>query len=249
VDAAYWDKLAHRYERCVLNAWDDSRTGLLRRIVRRHADTAAHAADFGCGTGHALALLSECFGSVAAYDFSRANLTAAKARHGDLENVRLLHRDLSTGRAVSPKVGFGVCVNVLIAPDADLRDGILRAVAGSLKMGARLLLVVPSLESALYVDRRLLDWNLVEGIPAQAARGETLPADAQFDLAGGIVPLDGVPTRHYLREELESTLPHFGLEPIRIRKVTYPWNTEFQNPPPFLQKPHPWDWAVLARKA
>ena len=88
------------------------------------------------------------------------------------------------------------------------------------------------------------------GFAYDQARKEGLTKDTKKGgaLANGIVALDGVATKHYLREELEVTLRVLGLEPIDTRKVEYAWSTEFDEAPSWLQAPYPWDWMVVARK-
>ena len=248
MDAAYWDRLAAKYDQRVLNAWDADRRGVLKRTVREHADASQHAVDFGCGTGNGLRLLSESFKTVRGYDYSKANLRLAANRHAGASNVSTRYRDLSKRRAVSTTADFAVCVNVLIGPDMDLSRSILRTIVRSIRGNGRLLLVVPSYESALHVDRRLLDWNLTEGVEPEIAEKESLVAQKGYDEDNGIVPLDGVRTKHYRKGELAGLLKSEGLSPVRARKVSYAWKTEFENPPPWLGPPYPWDWMVLAEK-
>lgn len=248
MDAAYWDRLAHTYDHRVLNAWEADRRGILKRTVRKHANPKNHAADFGCGTGHALPLLSKSFRRVHGYDYSKANLRIAKKRHHRLDNVKLQHCDLSVSKSTSSKADFAVCVNVLIGPDPKLRSSILKTIGRSLRERGRLLLVVPSFESTLYVDRRLMEWNLLEGVDPRDARKESLESQKGFDPEAGIVPLDGVHTKHYRKEELADWLRTAKLRPLEIRKVSYTWNTEFEKPPPWLGAPYPWDWMALAEK-
>ncbi|RKX30159.1 MAG: class I SAM-dependent methyltransferase, partial [Verrucomicrobia bacterium] len=65
----------------------------------------------------------------------------------------------------------------------------------------------------------------------------------------GHIPIDGLITKHYLKEELEFLLPDHGLEVREIEKIPYPWTTEFAQPPAWMVEPHPWDWMALARRA
>ena len=67
-------------------------------------------------------------------------------------------------------------------------------------------------------------------------------------LEHGIVHIDGVPTKHYLREELEASLADRGFKVLDIDKLEYPWTTEFDAPPRWMKAPFPWDWFVVARR-
>ena len=33
-----------------------------------------------------------------------------------------------------------------------------------------------------------------------------------------------------------------------LEKITYPWSTEFSNPPKWMKSPLPWDWLTLLQK-
>jgi hypothetical protein len=120
-----------------------------------------------------------------------------------------------------------------------------------LRTGGTLVLVVPSLESSMWVARCLHEWECRDGCtPAQACRrvaallGDRLgPA-----LAGGVVPIDGVPTRHHLAPELDRVLDGAGFRVRRMEKVSFSWKTEFEDPPGWLGAPYPWDWMVVAEK-
>ncbi|HET6428038.1 MAG TPA: class I SAM-dependent methyltransferase, partial [Phycisphaerae bacterium] len=116
--------------------------------------------------------------------------------------------------------------------------------------GGHLLLVVPSLESELYSQFRLLEWNLKEGLPPQQAAAEETEAftDPGASPPMGILCRNGVPTKHYLREELAVTIAAVGLEVVQVGKVEYPWDTAFAAPPSWMREPYPWDWMLLARK-
>lgn len=116
-----------------------------------------------------------------------------------------------------------------------------------MKRGGHLLLVVPSLDSALLATFRHTQWNLRTGHdPGHAQR---LAAGNTKGIEHGIVHLEGVPTKHYLREELEALHTARGFAVEAIEKIEYPWNTEFDNPPRWMREPYPWDWFVVARKA
>ena len=64
----------------------------------------------------------------------------------------------------------------------------------------------------------------------------------------GVTDIDNVPTKHYLKEELELLLALEGFEVTLIKKINYEWLTEFHKPPKWLAKPYPWDWMCTAKK-
>lgn len=111
--------------------------------------------------------------------------------------------------------------------------------------------LVPALESVALSDARLIAWNVRDGEPpAQVAR-ETYfdqPPGRGPGLAHGVVMTDGVPTKHYLKEELEFLLAERGFTITQMEKLEFPWATEFYNPSRWLRAPYPLDWFVVARK-
>ncbi len=58
----------------------------------------------------------------------------------------------------------------------------------------------------------------------------------------------GVPTKHYLCDEIAALLEARGLRPLEFEKIEYPWTSEFADPPRWMQAPYPWDWLCVARK-
>ncbi|MRR10474.1 hypothetical protein EG831_10470 [bacterium] len=61
------------------------------------------------------------------------------------------------------------------------------------------------------------------------------------------VAIGGVPTRHFLREELWAGLADVGFRGIAIEKVEYRWADEMVVPPLADRPPFPWDWCAVAR--
>jgi hypothetical protein len=64
----------------------------------------------------------------------------------------------------------------------------------------------------------------------------------------GNAEIDNVPTKHYLKEELQLLLANEGFKTTDFQKIEYEWDTEFLNTPKWLKEPKPWDWMVIARK-
>ena len=251
MDRAYWDSISDQYDARILDAVRNDREGVIRACIEEHGDASKLVADFGCGIGKTLRLLAKRFSIVDAYDLSGKNIAIARHACRRLSNIRYHHTDLAAVEGRLTKVHFAVSINVLLTPSYDVRNGILKRIGASLRPGGRLLLVVPSLESALYSDFRLLEWNLREGFAYDDARIEGLTTESKKEgaIANGIVTLDGVPTKHYLCEELQVVLRAAGLAPVHTQKVEYGWGTEFDDAPRWMRDPYPWDWMVLAEKA
>ena len=150
-----------------------------------------------------------------------------------------------------PKVDFIFCVNSIIMPSMSKRSRYFTSISNHLNDGGHLLLVVPSFESATYSSIRLIEWNQRRGLSYGAAvmavwngNNKQKPSHLQQ----GIVNIDHVPTKHYLKEELCALFQGLNFDLHEIRKIEYGWKTEFCNPPKWMKEPYPWDWLVTAQK-
>jgi SAM-dependent methyltransferase len=252
VDARYWEGIGKRYEDEVFASSLADRDGVIRRRLDELANERAVAIDFGCGVGHYLPLLARRFRAVHGVDFAESLLEQARARCGPLSNVSIERADLASGRAklATPLARVAVCANVLISADARRCRGILRTIHRHLLANGRLLLIVPSLESALLANLRLVEWNRRLGLSEREALASGIAPTARgaSELLQGLVRIEEVPTRHYLREELEGVLGNAGFAMTSCEKIEYSWETEFDDPPRWMKPPGPWDWLIVGRK-
>jgi SAM-dependent methyltransferase len=252
LDLRYWERIAGRYEEEVFSSAGADLAGVVARHLDALADPRAVAIDFGCGVGHYLPLLAERFREVHGLDFAAPLVEQARERCLGLAAVRVQQADLSKGRAPRglPRARVAVCANVLISQDERMRRGILRAIARQLVAGGHLLLVVPSLESALFANQRLIEWNRRLGFDERESIDSGIAPSARSlrEIVMGLVRIDGVPTKHYLREEALVLLDDAGFTVRTWEKVEYGWETEFEKPPRFMKRPGPWDWLFVARR-
>lgn len=251
MNRTYWNRMAGRYEDEIFSVLENDRAALVADMVRRYGKRTQSATDVGCGIGHFLPLLSGRFRRVLAVDLSSQNVARARTRHVGLDNVSYRTADLAAPRARLPKADFALCVNTVIAPDLAVRNRLLDVAARHLRPGGHLVLVVPALESALLTDFRLIEWNLRDGMAPARAAGAGFRAHRPVRrprLHEGVLRIDGVETKHYLRDEIVALLETRGLRPLEIDKIEYPWSSEFTAPPRWMQAPFPWDWLVVARK-
>ncbi len=118
----YWERIGDRYEKEIFASSLADTSGVIRRRLDELANPRAVAADFGCGVGHYLPLLSKRFRVVHGIDFAEALLDQARERTRALDNVTIHRANLTSGRAKLPlaKVRVAVCANVLISEDADV---------------------------------------------------------------------------------------------------------------------------------
>lgn len=244
-----WGSLASGFDEHVCHVLREERNGRVEAAIRESVGGTDRVADFGCGTGRALPLLSDLAKSVDAYDFAPGLLAAAERAVKGRSNVTCRVADLSDPGLTLPTVDAGVCINALLSPSASLRSKILATISRTVRVGGRLVLVVPSVESALLTIHRHTEIHLKHGWTDRSAR-------AAADIAGlttagvrdGVLRRGGVKTKHYLREELELLLGAFGWLVEGIEKAEYDWSTEFESPPSWMGAPYPWDWVVRGRR-
>jgi SAM-dependent methyltransferase len=240
VNRDYWDRQVDGWDDEIFDSLAEDVRGVIRRALRAAASRHDVVLDFGCGVGGYLPFLARTFARVHAVDWSGACVAHARRRAAPLGNVTV---ERSTSRALARLAhGFGcvVSANVVIHPDGRVRRRLWRSIRGVVKRGAQGIFVVPSLESAAYCEfvRRL-----------------TLPrAQSAYDFhptmrgpEGGIVSIDGVPTKHYTGDEIGATLALAGFRLTALTRVRYAWATEQLTPPPRARGTLPWDWLATAR--
>jgi len=233
MDEKYWDRMAADYDGEIFSVLASDRNEVIISVIQQFGSSRAAACDFGCGVGKFLPVLAENFRSVYAFDLSGELLAQARQNCKELHNVSFSKADLSKNKIKIPRVDFSLCVNVLIMPSPEIRVAVFNTITKHLRCGAHLVLVVPSLESALLSDYRLVQWNLKQGFSYDQAVSD-LDSDSDVLLRQGLVEIDGVPTKHYLKEELIAFLADKPLEITSIEKVEYSWDTEFDSPPKWV---------------
>jgi hypothetical protein len=155
--------------------------------------------------------------------------------------------DMSADKLTVRPSDAAICINAILTDSLKKRINFFQSLCLSLKKGGHLVLVVPSLESKLYSNIIAHRWD-VDG-----DRKDKIPSSKKaFELAKnikqGVTDIDNVPTKHYLKEELELLLTLEGFKVQSIEKINYTWQTEFYHPPKWLKGPYPWDWMCLAKK-
>lgn len=244
MDERDWDAVAARFEEEIFNVPANDRKGLIRSALLKYATPDAAAADVGCGTGRTIPLLADHYAHVHGLDISSECLQVASYRNRGRENVTYHHADLAAGRVPCPPVDVALCINVLLLASRVKRQRMFRSVCGLVRPGGHLVLVVPSIESVLLTHHMHRRWRDRSKLLRTAPETVIAPSE----VLTGIVRIDKVPTKHYLKEELEVTLATQGLRVLETSKIEYPWTTEFPRPPKWMKEPGPWDWLVVAER-
>jgi len=238
-DKKYWDAMASSWDDEIFDSLHHDKFGVIAEELRRSTRGARAVADFGCGTGVYLSLLGRLFDQVHGFERSAACVRLARESFRERKNIAV-HSATSASVRSHGRFGVVLCVNVAVHPALRARASVMRAVRSLLSPGGRLLLVVPSLESATMVAnaeqatmrhraaRRAGDWD----------------ADSHPD---GVVTIEGMPYKHYTRRELGAVLAGFGIDVIRIRRVEYSWSSQGVRPRTNMRGRLPWDWIVVAR--
>ena len=224
---------------------------MILNVIEDLGNSTGSASDIGCGTGRFLPALSKSFHKVFAIDISPRLIRRARSANPGLENIIYLRKDLAAPGKKLPRVKFALSVNAFLDPSISRRNRMLDNVCGHISAGGNFLLVVPSVESKILTDQMAIEWNIRNGLQGSAVLRSGADRKNGFLISGlqqGNVLIDGVSTKHYLKEELQFILGKRGLTIKLIEKIEYPWNVEFSEPPAWMGEPYPWDWLVLARK-
>lgn len=243
MNRAYWDRISESYQDEVLSVFDNDLHRLVEEKILAGAVAYPHgnAADIGCGVGRFTPLLADSFGRVDACDYTSVGLKKAKARCRSMTNARFHKVDLVSGSPPFPAVDFALCVNVLIMPGHAARMNAWRSVAGQVRSGGTLALVVPSHESALMEYYYAIERRLDEGESCSSALRNSIDERAKAaDLRMGVLRLDDVRTKHYLKDEVEQSLRNYDFEIRETSKLEYApeGDARYSN----------WDWLAVARK-
>jgi hypothetical protein len=187
---------------------------------------------------------------VNAIDISYKFIARAKNKYKHLSNINYKVADLACDDLKIPKTHFGLSVNLLIMPSHPVRIRILDCMVRHISKNGHLLLVVPSIESVMLTNYMLAHWNLRDGIEPVNAFSASFSDQKIYskNLRHGIIPIAGVPTKHYLKEELEVMMNAKKMQIIEMQKIEYSWDSEFESSPKWMKAPYPWDWLVLAQK-
>lgn len=231
----HWDQVGSNYDDQIFDVFKSDRRKILPMYFKRHANRNGLAIDFGCGTGKSFAYLSPLFKELVAVDISSELLGQAKRR--PFKNIRFKQLDLTKNRLPLPKADFAFCCNVAMLPEIEKTHAIINNIQKSLRPGATAILVLPSLDSVLYSS-----WRLIEAYKKEGIQVDDIP-DSEFDyfkaskrkLVEGIIYIDNVPTKHFMRTELDVVFKKAGFTLMQVDKVEYGWDTELASPPKWLK--------------
>ena len=247
MDRNYWEKIAANYNNEIFDVFQHDKTGIIRDAIKKYGSSSQTVTDIGCAVGKWIPFLSDHFNKVIATDISAKNIELAKKNCKELINVEYQRLDMSDPDLRTSATGFAICINAILTGSLKKRIVFFNSLPKCVKKNGHLVLVVPSLESALYTSIVRNRWNIDK--PRHAKRqAQGIIATRLKDIEQGNIDIDGHATKHYLEEELTLLLTREKFKIIEIRKVAYSWQTEFVSPPKWLKDPYPWDWMCIAKK-
>ena len=246
MDRKYWEKIAPSYGDEIFDVLHNDKKGIIKAAIKKYASKSKTVMDIGCAIGKWLPVLSPLFKKVYAIDISAKNLAIAKRTHQNLKNIEYMRVDMS-GKTRVPKSDFAICINAILTSSMKDREVFFGTLAQCVKKNGRIVLVIPSLESYMFTTIIANQWKIDADVFNEKVSG---PAAIQKwnNIRQGNAEIDGVPTKHYLREELQLLLSREGFVAEDFQKIEYNWSTEFLKAPKWLKEPRPWDWMVIARR-
>lgn len=246
MDRKYWEKIAPEYNEEIFDVLKNDSKGLIVSAIRKVSSKNKTIIDVGCAIGKWLPVLSPVFKKVYAVDISKENLEIAKKLYPEFSNVEYARIDMSNAKAKMPICDVGICINAILTESLKKRNTFFTNLKKCIRKNGDLILVIPSLESSMLTSIIRQRWN-----PDKDANGVIRKNKSEIQLKNilqGNAEIDNVPTKHYLKEELELLLANEGFRAKDFQKIEYDWTTEFINPPKWLTAPKPWDWMVVAKK-
>ena len=191
---------------------------MVPRALQRAADSGCSEliADFGCGPGAFLPLLSRTFRQVVAYDQSPRCTDIAARRSRRLHNVDVVPPP-NTLKEWQHRCDAVLCVNVVIHPRRRNRIGTFTRALDLLRPGGRLIMVVPSIESECLLAE-------ATGGGGSGRNCVHVPR-SEKPVPLGVLSVVGVPTKHFAAAELQVVAATFGLERIEVSRVEYAWSS------------------------
>jgi len=247
MEKKYWEKIAPIYETEIFDVLKNDRSGKIVKSILSFAGKKKSIIDIGCAVGKWMPVLAPNFGKVHAIDISAKNLLIAAEKFKEFKNIRYERVDMSATKVPNVQYDAAICINAILTEHLKKRNLFFKHMASFIKKGGDLVLVVPSLESKLFSHVIANKFNVDDAKNDKAPTGKRAIRQIRY-IKDGVTDIDDVPTKHFLKEELELLLTLEGFKVMEIEKIKYDWTTEFHKPPSWLKNPKPWDWLVVAKK-
>jgi len=242
----YWEKIAPNYNVEIFDVLANDKKRIISKTIKRFASKQKKVIDIGCAIGKWLSVLSPAFKKVYAIDISEENLAIAQKLYPEYKNVEYSRVDMFNRKAKIIACDFAICINAILTDSLKNRTAFFINLKRSVKKNGYIILVIPSLESSMLTSIIRQRWNPDKD--ADDIINKRKSSIQLKNLLQGNAEIDHVPTKHYLKEELELLLSNEGFTAEEFHKIEYDWSTEFLKPLKWLKQTKPWDWMVLAKK-
>lgn len=237
--AKEWDRLAKakKYHEEILSPIKQKQTRekILRKIGKGHK-----AIDLGCGLGELIPHLIKRYDEVVAIDFSQGMIEKARQKGGRVEKADL--KNLRKYR----KYDTAISINSILAPSIKEIDKILKEIRKALKKDGKLVAVMPSMDSVLYVAMLVYERQLRKMKDKAKAVRETKKIIGNYGFIRGTFEQDGE-QKFFYDFEIKHRLHKAGFKDVKTEKLHYPWKALENDEMNFPQEKEPWDWLVEAR--
>ena len=247
MEKSYWEKIAPIYETEIFDVLKNDKKSHIVKAIKSFASNKKSIIDIGCAVGKWIPVLSPLFKQVHAIDISTKNLQIAEKKYTALKNISYQRVDMSAKTLANKAFDAAICINAILTSDLKKRNLFFNHMASFLQPKGDLVLVVPSLESKLFSHIIANKYNVDDAKNDIAPKGKRAIEQIRY-IKDGVTDIDDVPTKHFLKEELELLLDLEGFTIKSIQKIKYEWSTEFHKAPKWLKNPKPWDWMVHAKK-
>jgi SAM-dependent methyltransferase len=247
MDRKYWETIAPSYDTEIFDVLKNDTSGSIVAAIEEMSSPDKTVIDIGCAIGKWIPVLAPKFKRVIAADISAKNLQIAKEKYSEYDNVEYQRMDMSADDLTVTPCDAAICINAILTDSLEKRINFFQSLSMSVHTGGQLVLVVPSLESKLYTHIIADRWNVDDTDNDKGPDGKEAMQKIN-NFKQGVTDIDNVPTKHYLKEELELLLRLEGFQVNLIKKINYDWTTEFHKPPKWLKDPYPWDWMCTAIK-
>ncbi|MDA1259778.1 MAG: class I SAM-dependent methyltransferase [Planctomycetota bacterium] len=236
MDRRRWRHLARDFDRDVTDTPRNDARGVIRRAVEEAAGQRRDRVlvDLGCGPATLIRRHASLFARAVGVDFADPVIALARKRCARVPQAELHCVDVALAGEQWPRTADVLaCMNVVTSTSARKREAVGRALAAVARPGARLLLVVPALESVQHVHACCQTRNYESIAPPR----------------NGLVSRGGDKQKFWTEGELREALERWGFSTPRLDKVSVPWSDEGVAAGDMRGLPGPWDWLAVARRA
>jgi ubiquinone/menaquinone biosynthesis C-methylase UbiE len=273
-DRLRWDNASCDYDEKILSPFSKGvKNPLFKYIDKLDKDTVV--ADFGCGTGRLVEILSKKkFKKVCGIDYSGNMLKMAIKRCASL-NVEYKNMNITNLSELYEKIDIAFAINSILPIDPNDTPKMIQEIYNALKPGGLFIAILPSFDTILYLKKLWLEdyFNKLES-KRKAKLKNNFPypianwlkkeknkwkaelatylefRKRKLNMTKHLYVDDFVNVQRFIHEnEIRPLLEKTGFKILYKDKVTYPWKLcKKYNYDYFPGNDEIWDWFVVAKK-